>query len=318
MGKKALVVGIDHYEALSPLFGCVNDARAMARVLERHEDGSLNFTTRILTAQSPFEQVSGDTLRESVRALFADEVEVALLYFAGHGSLESIGGYLCTSDSRSGSDGMALADVVALANVSLARHKVIILDSCHSGGAAGRPTAPRTAELAEGLTILTASTARQRAQERAGAGVFTTLLVDALCGAAANLMGDVTPGSVYAHIDQALGPWDQRPVFKTNVHSFVSLRRVAPRVPPDDLRRLGELFPAPEFELPLDPSFEPESPAACPRNTATFAVLQRCNRVDLVVPVGAPHMYHAAMQGGGCRLTTLGRHYHRLARELRI
>jgi len=41
--------------------------------------------------------------------------------------------------------------------------------------------------------------------------------VDALGGAAANLVGDVTPGSVYAHIDQSLGPWAQRPVFKTNV-----------------------------------------------------------------------------------------------------
>ena len=40
-----------------------------------------------------------------------------------------------------------------------------------------------------------------------GAGVFTTLFVDALGGAAANLIGDVTPGSVYAHIDQSLGPW---------------------------------------------------------------------------------------------------------------
>jgi len=37
-------------------------------------------------------------------------------------------------------------------------------------------------------------------------GVFTGLLVDALSGGAANLVGDVTPGSVYAHIDQSLGP----------------------------------------------------------------------------------------------------------------
>ena len=37
--------------------------------------------------------------------------------------------------------------------------------------------------------------------ESGGSGVFTSLLVDALNGAAANLVGDVTPGSVYAHID---------------------------------------------------------------------------------------------------------------------
>ncbi len=318
MGKKALVVGIDRYEFLSPLYGCVNDARAMGSVLERHEDDSINFGVRMLCARGPGDPVSRDVLRESVRALFADEVEVALLYFAGHGSLESVGGHLCTSDSRTGTDGVPLAEAVSLANLSPARHKIIILDSCHSGVAGGRMTAPGTAELADGLTILTASTARQRAEEREGRGVFTSLLVDALDGAAANLVGEVTPGSVYAHIDQALGPWDQRPVFKTNVQSFVSLRRVAPPIPLEDLRRIGELFPAPAFELPLDPSYEPESPSPCPRNAATFAMLQRCNRVNLVVPVGAPNMYHAAMQGGRCRLTTLGRHYHRLVRDRRI
>ena len=58
------------------------------------------------------------------------------------------------------------------------------------------------------MTVLTASTADQFAMEvpGGGAGVFTTLLVDALVGAAANLLGENTPGSVYAHIDQSLDP----------------------------------------------------------------------------------------------------------------
>jgi hypothetical protein len=30
------------------------------------------------------------------------------------------------------------------------------------------------------------------------------------------------------------------------------------------------------------------------------------------VPVDAPHMYHAAMGGKGCKLTVLGEHYRRL------
>ena len=56
------------------------------------------------------------------------------------------------------------------------------------------------------MTILTASTKEQDASEKNGSGVFTTLFVDALNGAATNLVGDVTPGSVYAHVDQSLGP----------------------------------------------------------------------------------------------------------------
>jgi len=155
--------------------------------------------------------------------------------------------------------------------------------------------------------------------------VFTTLLIDALNGSAANLTGDITPGSVYAHIDQSLGAWEQRPVFKTNVKRFVSLRKVSPAIPISDLRRLTEFFPSPGFEFPLDPTYEPEMkgrdpgmPPPRPENTRTFAVLQSYNRLGLLVPVEAPHMWNAAMESKGCRLTALGEHYRRLVAKNRI
>jgi hypothetical protein len=43
-----------------------------------------------------------------------------------------------------------------------------------------------------------------------------------------------------------------------------------------------------------------------------LAILQKYNRVNLVVPVNAPHMWHAAMESKSCRLTVLGEHYRRL------
>jgi len=49
-----------------------------------------------------------------------------------------------------------------------------------------------------------------------------------------------------------------------------------------------------------------------------FAVLQRYNRLNLVVPVDAPHMWHAAMGSKSCRLTALGEHYRRLVEKGRI
>lgn len=176
--------------------------------------------------------------------------------------------------------------------------------------------------LAEGLTVLTASTADQYATEANGRGVFTTLLVDALHGSAANLTGDITPGSVYAHIDQSLGGWEQRPVFKTDVRQSVSLRRVRPPIELGDLRRITETFPTPDTEFPLDPIFEPElkgcdpgMAAPDPANTQKFAILQRYNRLNLVVPIGAPHIWHAAMQSKACKLTVLVEHYRRLAEK---
>ena len=310
--RKALVVGIDHYSPMATLHGCVNDAHAVKAVLERNGDGTVNFGVRLLATSGPAQAIGRDALKERVRELFADAPDIALLYFAGHGYMEATGGYLCVSDSRTGDDGLPLGEVLTLANQSRARNKVIILDSCHSGAAGANPMSPRTAELSEGLTILAASTAEQYAGEQDGSGVFTTLLVDALNGAAGNLVGDVTPGSMYAHIDQSLGPWEQRPVFKTNVKSFVSLRKVRASVDLADLRRITEFFPVPGFEFPLDPSFEPESTAPDSENTAIFAILQKYNRVNLVAPMDAHHMWHAAMQSKKCKLTVLGEHYRRL------
>jgi hypothetical protein len=159
--------------------------------------------------------------------------------------------------------------------------------------------------------------AHQYAEEDEG-GVFTHLLVDALSGAASNLVGDITPGSVYAHIDQSLGPWEQRPVFKTNVKNFVSLRRVQPPICLADLHLLPKLFPTPGFNFKLDPSYEPDSPKPNPKSNQVFAALQRLNRVRLVVPVGAEHMYFAAMESKTCKLTVLGEHYRRLVEKKRI
>lgn len=324
--RKALVVGIDYYAKISPLYGCVNDAHSIKSVLERNSDGTVNFAVKLLTGTGPKNGVSRSELKEGIRELFEGDNEIAFFYFAGHGYIESTGGYLVATDGQTGDDGVALNEVLILANKSKARNKIVVLDSCHSGIAGTHPSHPQSADLSEGLTILTASTAEQYAKEEKGGGVFTTLFVDALNGGAANLVGEVTPGSVYAHIDQSLGPWEQRPVFKTNVKSFVSLRKVQPPISLADLQRITTFFPSPGFVFKLDPSFEPERPtpapadvpAPNPENTQKFAVLQKYNRVNLVVPVDAPHMWHAAMGYKSCKLTVLGEHYRRLVELGRI
>lgn len=323
--RKALVVGIDHYEHASPLFGCVNDAHAVKAILERDSDGSVNFDVKLLTGTGPGQTVTRSELKDAVKLLFANDSDAALFFFAGHGHIEATGGYLLTSDCKEADAGLPLNELLTLANDSKARSKIILLDSCHSGIAGTPPTAAQTAQLSEGLTILTASTAEQYADEHNGRGVFTTLLVDALSGAAANLVGDITPGSVYAHIDQSLGSWEQRPVFKTNVKNFISLRKVDPRIPLAELQRIVEFFPSPGFEFPLDPSFEPrlegktsDMPMPNPANTEKFAILQKYNRVNLLVPVNTLHMWNAAIESKSCKLTALGEHYRRLVEKGRI
>jgi len=321
----ALIVGINYYDHGGPLFGCVDDAHAVKAVLERNDGGAVNFDCMLETGTGPNERVNRGDLKDKIEKLFNTEAEIALFYFAGHGHIEVTGGYLLATDSRRGDEGVSLSEILTLANGSPARNKVIVLDSCHSGIAGTPPASGQLATLAEGLTVLTASTENQYASEENGRGVFTTLFVDALNGAAANLAGNITPGSVYAHIDQSLGAWEQRPVFKTNVKQFVSLRKVSPPISTSDLHRLIEFFPSPGFEFPLDPTYEPEMkgrdsgmPLPNLENTQKFAVLQRYNRLNLLVPVGALHMWNATMESKACKLTALGEHYRRLVEKNRI
>lgn len=311
--RRALIVGIDNYPS-APLSGCVNDANSVASILEVHADGSPNFSVKLMT--DPSTSVTRSNLREAIEHLFAEECDIALFYFSGHGFLKNTGGYIVTSDFQRYDEGVSMDDILQLANSSPVKNKIIILDSCHSGRF-GSPSisSPNLTQIAEGVTILTASREHESAIEIDGSGVFTALLKDALQGGAADLRGNISPGSIYAYIDQALGAWDQRPVFKTNVTKFISLRNMVPTIPLNELRMLKDFFDEPTQHYRLDPSYEPDSDAPDTDNIEKFRILQKYNRVNLVVPVDAEHMYYAAMESKSCKLTALGYHYWRLANE---
>lgn len=306
------------------LSGCVKDAYSVQSQLARHGDGSPNFDVKLITASGANDAVTRGSLKDAVQELFSSDDDIALFYFAGHGHIEATGTYLCASDVDRGDDGLPLSEVTRIAQGSRVRNKIIVLDSCYSGAAADLDVNSNVAALGEGMTILAAATKDQTAEEENAGGVFTRLFVDALGGAAANLVGDITPGSVYAHIDQSLGNWLQRPVFKTNVKSFVSLRKVNPPIDSAILRKLPEYFPQAESQFQLDPAYEPEQPSAGPNpnadpaKTAVLAMLQKLNRVNLVVPTTEAHMYFAAINSDSVRLTALGEHYRRLAANQRI
>ena len=316
--RKALIVGIDYYKNVSSLFGCVNDAYSLKPILDRHSDGTINFSSKIEVATNESSAITRKELKNLTIELFKDDSDVALFYFSGHGYVENTGGFLITSDCQDGDDGFPLTELLQIANSSPARNKIIILDCCHAGFAGKAKGDDDKSTLSEGLTILTASSETQYAIEEDGSGVFTSLLIDALNGSASNLVGEITPGSVYAHIDQSLGPWEQRPIFKTNVKSFTSLRKVQPPIGLAELKELIKLFPTKGFIFPLNPTFEPTEKGVINGNAEKFALLQKYNRINLVKPVDEEHMYFAAMNSTGCQLTILGEHYWNLVKKERI
>lgn len=314
--KKALIIGIDNYPE-QPLAGCVRDANSMANVLEANGDGSPNFSVKLVT--SPNQQLDKAALRKSVEDLFKGDNETALFYFSGHGHIDSTGGYLVTTDTQRYDEGLAMDVILGIANKSPAKNKVIILDCCYSG-AAGSPAIVdgNIAMLSEGLSVLTSSRGTETSQEVDGQGVFTSLVVDALRGGGADLRGNITPGSLYAYVDEALGAWDQRPIFKTNITRLTTLRTVKPQVSLDILRRIVDYFPDPTSQHNLDPTYEDTVEGFDDNKVVIFKELQQLEGIGLVVPEGEEHMYYAAINSKACRLTAMGAQYWRLAKEKKL
>jgi len=305
--RKALIVGIDHYRSC-PLSGCVNDANAMGDLLSRHEDGSPNFNCRKLL--TPNDNITRPVLREQLTEVFAGEPEVALFYYSGHGCLSDLGGYIVTQDVEKYDEGIRQQELLDITTNSKAHEIVIILDCCFSGSFGQIPVMQQQATLLrQGMSVLTASSARETAQEIRGHGVFTSLVQSALQGGAADVIGNVTIASLYAYVDQLLGPWDQRPQFMSRVSRLSVLRRCMPQIELETLRLLRQYFSSPDSEFPLDPSFEPDEEPHDLDHERIFSHLQRFRAARLLEPVGEEHMYFAALNRKYCKLTPTGQFY---------
>ena len=315
MLRKCLSVGINKYPT-APLRCAVNDATAFANLMETH-----GYTHRVsnfdvtLSTDVP----TKGKLMGLIKNLFSGKNETALFYFAGHGYLDEFGGYIVTPDAQRDDVGIDMNMILAIANECKSDNKIIILDCCHSGAMGSSATSGNgIVPVTSGVTILTACNDAEKAVEVNGHGMFTNLLLNALEGGAADLQGHITPGSVYAYIDLALGAWDQRPVFKTNITQFTPLRSVMPQVQGETLYKIVDYFPAPGNLFGLDPEYEFTYPESKPDKVAKFKDLQKMESVGLVVPIGEEHMYYAAMNSKSCKLTALGSHYWRLVKDRRI
>ena len=325
MTRKALIVGIDRYQTC-PLGGCVNDAEEIANLLKTNGNGSPNFDVKLKPNVATRDELLG--LLES---LFCNgDPDIALFYFSGHGS-DELTGRIITPDYNGKGSGVSMVDILNFVHKSRSKNKVIILDCCFSGKFGELDfIKDNGAALAEGVTIMTASNRDEYAVEDGitGHGVFTELLIQGLKGGAADVGGNITPASLYSFVDQSLGAWEQRPLFKTNISRFLPLRTIEPKVPISTLRKLSNYFEDPDSEFSLDPSFEftndpgysheLKEPYAEEENVKKFKELQLYESVGLIEPVGEEHMYFAAMKSKSCRLTPLGLHYWKLSKDKRF
>lgn len=320
--RRALVIGIDSYGEAGDLAACVSDATEVGRLLSRNGDGGVNFEVRQLLAPVGGGSVCQADLRRGVRELFDPGASVHLLYFAGHGIVrqgQSSGLALAASDVGDGSEGLALSEVLDLA-ARCPGEVVILLDCCFSGAPGSDGLAGATA-LNPGTTIMAASRKDQAAMELDGHGCFTQRLIEGLQGGAADVLGLVTVAGLFAYVSESFGAWEQRPTLRANIEHLTVLRGTSAAVAPEIIRRLPEWFRNGDDLLPLDPSYEPDNPLGVevPEERALIMrALQACRAAKLIEPVREEHLYYAAVRSTGARLTALGRHYWRLARNGRI
>lgn len=190
-----LFVGVNRYASPSipNLASAVRDASALHALFT----DNLGDDCRLVTD----EDVTADRFRRELRELqtrsCADDVVV--IAFSGHGSdTHEIVTYDC--DPRNlPTTSLPLDEFTELVSAIPARHLLVILDCCFSGGAGAKvlnaPLTPRAIPLSTdallnqmagtGRLILTASTAEQPAYEdaRLGHGLLTYHLLQALLGA---------------------------------------------------------------------------------------------------------------------------------------
>ena len=330
--KKALILGIDEYHGLTKLRGCMRDATKMAFALELNRNGSPNFITRVHTSDA--ETVSSELMKQAITDLFRGEADTVLLYFAGHAVIDSRNsqGYLVSQDGTAENWGVSLEDLMERANEAHPhiRSTIILLDCCHAG-IAGEVNALehqlRASVIGNGVTVLAACHRDELAIEAIAQGSFTQVLIEGLRGGASDVLGKITPTSLYAYVDQALGAWEQRPVYKANVQQFTNILTDEPKVPIETLRKFPIYFPHAEYKYRLDPSFEPDRGeeterlqdiAVNPSNVQIYREMQSCNRYGLIVPTDYPHMWHSAVFRGRVQLTALGSHIWRMAKQNRL
>lgn len=332
MKRRALLVGINVYDNMSDLTWCIDDVYALEPLCAFHEDHTPNFAYRVLLGShsaaeatealltSQTQRVTFSTLHNALEDLFAFDEKI-LFYFSGHGYVKGDETYLVTQDGNSILPGIALQELLAMANASPAREVLLLLDCCYSGalGEPGRDLERNgkltQAYLRPGVTLLAASSAKQHALERNGHSLFTSLVIGALKGGASDVRGQVSEAAIYAYVEQALGPWDQRPIYKSNATHLSPVRQCLPDIEDEELRRLPQFFPQPDAHYFLNPSYEVTHTQALPEHIGIFKLFKRYQVARLLRPTLDNDLYFAAIHSHPVELTPTGQFYWQLAKN---
>lgn len=333
--RKALIVGINHYKTkdnnIKDLTGALKDVDRISDLLRFHKSGCgsekiPNFNCKIMKSielqeeqneEEKDEIITRGKLQGAIKELFEDkEADVALLYFSGHGYESSLGGYLVTQHASQYQEGVSFNDIMIYANNSPINEIIIILDCCRSGNLGEVTTMNNhTVSIRKGVSILTSSTAEQDSIEYKNQGVFTDLICNALAGGNTDILGNVKLTHLYEHAERMLGPWEQRPTFKSNSSRLSVLRKAEPKIAYDVLKRITKHFKSSVWSYRIDPSYDAHFGLGNRANEKIMKDFREYYRLGLLRTTDVQYLWEAAKGFHSCVLTDQGKQYWKLVKK---
>ncbi len=185
----AVVVGVAQYHTLQKLEYPDDDAYQMVGFLRSPEGGAIPESQIRLLIN---EEATRDQIIHSLQEMFgsADENDVVLFYFSGHG----LDGSILPSDFDGWDEQLYYKELMSIMDASLARQKLVIADACHAGSMVSSQNSLKEApyksmglnEMGGSTALLLSSQPAEFSLEdsRLKAGIFSYYLRKGLQGAA--------------------------------------------------------------------------------------------------------------------------------------
>jgi serine/threonine protein kinase len=204
----AIVVGINSYSLpIADLKYACADAEAINECLST---APYDFhVAQLLDSNATRRQI----LRELAQVR-QSEADLVVFFFAGHGVTTSTGTYLLPSDAEFLEDGIEVGTLARALDAQKATKTLAILDCCHGGGAAPRGLGARSMtneDFSRAITSFSRTRAFMAAclpeessweDPEVGHGIFTSYVLEALSGRAADSDGKITVAGIYQYVSK--------------------------------------------------------------------------------------------------------------------